>query len=265
MGRTVLAFIVVALLLSGSGCRNRCNQSGCGLASLWGNSTIPAPGTYSLNIPGVANQNYYVPGTAPPAGPAANPGWNASGTPQPGANATQPNSVWNGTSYQVPMQQAGYNPTSYSIAAGNGVNPQPAPAQGGGTQWRLAGGTQIVSPDFNTTRIDERQDPTRLPVADASAVRAPGMWNQMPNATQLASASMPIMQNPGYSMPNAVNNSAPSGYTRWNVSPNTPNYQGGMQPPVVLAEASTRDLSRDPNYQAGWREQNPPNQGTFNR
>jgi hypothetical protein len=266
MGRAFFGIAVMVLLFSQSGCRSGCNR-GCGLASMWGNSTISPPGTYSLNIPGQANQNYYAPGNnQTTATPNSSTGWNQQaavpGQPvsgQPVQNQGQQQATWNGTSFQAPAQQAGYNPTNFSIASGNGV---PTNQQNGQSQWHLVGGSQIVSPDFATTRIDERMDPSRMPVADATAVRAPGTFNQMPNATRLASASMPIMQNPGYSMPNAVRNSAPTGMTQWNVMPNGT----AQQPQWVLAEASTRDLSRDANFQAGWRETNPnPNQGTINR
>ena len=239
-----LAPVLICGLLIGlsSGCRNNCYQ-GCGLFR--GNSRIAPPGTYSLQIPGSANQNYYTPAQQPNT---TNQGWNA---PPGTANNVQP----------------GGNPTSYSIAAGNGMAPN---MQQVSSSTMPGSGSRIISPDFASTRIDERQDPSRVQLADASQARNQQPWTQIPNSNQsnqLASASMPVMSNPGYSMPNAVQNSGFNNavpVNQWTWSPNSPAQQ--QKPQWVLAEASTRDLSRDANFQAGWRDSNTiPNQGTINR
>jgi|GEM_PF-6978147 len=238
MCRLVPALMCVVLAGIASGCRSNCNQ-GCGLFQ--GSPRIAPPATYSLQMPGTANQNYYNP-AAPPGTANSNTGWNA---PPGTANNIQP----------------GTNPTSFSIAAGNGVN---ANMQQVSSSTMPGSGSRIISNDFATTRIDERMDPSRMPVADASNVRLQQPWTQMPNANQLASASMPVMSNPGYSMPNAVRNSGfnnPVPVNQWTWSPNGPNQQ---QPQWVLAEASTRNLAQDANFQAGWRDSNS-SPGTINR
>lgn len=121
----------------------------------------------------------------------------------------------------------------------------------------------MISPDFASTRIDERMDASRLPLADASGMQAPGPFNQAPLGNRMATASMPTMPNPGYSMPNAVQPGNPAVASQWTLQTN-PYQPQPQQPTWVLAESSTRDMSRDPNYQAGWRDR-VPQSGTLNR
>lgn len=151
-------------------------------------------------------------------------------------------------------------PTANSNPAANWN--QPGIPASSVTAWP-AGQSRVISPDFATTGFNERNDPSRMPVADASQVRAPAGNYQMPNLNRFASNSMPTMPNPGYTMPNAVPRNGAG--VPWNVAQGT--FNGGVvqspssAPAVVLAEASTRNLAQDPNYQAGWRNMNAPAAG----
>jgi hypothetical protein len=188
--QSLVAVTAIAFIACSTGCRNRCNQP-CGGGLFAGSPTIaPAP-TYSLNIPSVAqNQPYYTPNngagrvnTASQA-PLPNTGndlnWRKSGSP------TNPN-----LGNQPARQNTGQNILANN-QAGNGrfvetnsglVNPTAInPGQSvlvGGAQPNIrtaaipaTGNSVIDSRNFTTTQIDERQDPTRIPVTDATRVRA---------------------------------------------------------------------------------------------
>ncbi len=261
MGRLVFTLSLALLPLLLAGCRNRgCNPGGC-LGSFTGNPTIAAPPTYSLRIPNLANQNYYTPAPQPAGSPVTGNGWTTQGgTP---VSQQPPAAGW-----QLPGVQSGWNGasatpntgTGFPIGAGQGVvsNQQVVASP---TAWP-GSGSRVISPDFATTRIDERVDPTRMPVADASAATAPSPFNQMPQGNRLANATMPTMQNPGFTIPNAVQ-PPNAGWAQWNFAGSQQAPQ--PQPPQwVLAESSTRDLSRDPNFQSGWRD-GSNQQGVINR
>lgn len=259
MGRLVFTLSLALLPLLFGGCRNRgCYPGGC-LGSLGSSPTIAAPSTYSLRIPNLANQNYYTPAAQPAANPVSGNGWTTQGgTP---VSLQQPATGW-----QLPGTQGGWNGAAASqnngfpIGAGQGMvaNQQVVASP---TAWP-GGGSRVISPDFATTRIDERFDPTRMPVADASGATSPSPFNQMPQGNRLANATMPTMQNPGFTIPNAVQPSNAGG-AQWNFASGQPAPQP-QQPQWILAESSTRDLSRDPNFQSGWRD-GSTQQGVINR
>lgn len=255
MGRAVFPALLSLALLATPGCQNRFGQCGQLGGCLSPNCppTIAPPATGSLNLRGsLANQNYYTPQPNPtiPGGP--NSAWNGNGTPNATISATPGQQGWSAN----PAPGSG---SSIAVGSGWNQNLPPSPA----TAWTVSGNSRVVNPDFSTTQINERNDPSRMPVADASQVRAPAGWNQMPNANRFASATMPTMGNPGLAIPNAVNATGPvwpNGVTQWNFAANNPQPQG-TPPQWVLAEASTRDVSRDPNFQAGWRDRGLDPQG----
>jgi hypothetical protein len=164
-----IALMVGALFLIQTGCANRCYQP-CGLA---GGTRVAPPPTYSLNIPSVAqNQPYYTPG----AGAAVNP---AGQAPMPAGGGGQwraPDpSVTPGASTapaQPSASQSRFVETNSPVGRSvlGQINPAPstrmAALPGSGTSF-------TDSRNFQTTQADERTDSTRLPVTDATGVRAP--------------------------------------------------------------------------------------------
>lgn len=181
---TTLALLFVSILLaSQTGCRNRCNQQ-CGGGGLFASNTTVAPApTYSLNIPSVArNQPYYAPnggpisttarapipanGTQPAAGSNSTLQWRQQGTANPGSTfGSQPAQPTSGT--RLVETNTGINlNTGSSVLVGGSQNPVQLAAL-------PASGTSFTdSRNFATTRTDERLDATRVPVTDATQVRA---------------------------------------------------------------------------------------------
>ena len=265
--------IVMALLLLACtcGCQFRPNNNLVtgpaqgGLFSNWtgiGNARVAPPGTFSYQAPG-GTQPYYNPsnssagptnqatvGSAVPAtgspnfnnnAPAAN--GTSAGTLQ-GTNFGQPQ--WrtpdapNGSSFYgspSPTTTAGLNPTSY----------------------------QPMAPDYRTTTIDERYDPTRMPASDATMVRAPTSFTPNGNWQMLnPGGGYPLANAPGQfeyrSVPQISGQSlaaAPMTTSAYPPGYGYPAYPYANQSQaVVLAQASTSPelLARDPNFQAGWRD-----------
>jgi len=182
---TTLVILLAALFFaSQTGCRNRCSQP-CG-GGLFANNTRVAPAaTYSLNIPSVAqNQPYYNPNSGPISTTARAP-VPATGSSTSGSNS---NLQWrqqggapinSGSTFGAQPAQ----PTSGTrlVEANTGVNLNTGSSVlVGGLQNRVAatqplpatGSSFTDSRNFATTRIDERLDATRVPVTDATQVRA---------------------------------------------------------------------------------------------
>lgn len=232
---------LLALLTIAPGCRNQCGNS------CWrpfrNSSTIAAPPTYSLQIPNVANQQYYAPGTTGfqnnPNVPAQPPATNIQA--QPGWNTTPTNN-----------QGASYAPTSYGVP-----NLQVASS----TVYAANGKSHIVSPDYNSTYGNERLDPSRLAVSDASGVRAPTQYIP-PNYNRQAS----------YDPRNSMQSGAPGAYDYRTQPRNNliqgqsvvqgqfgPSFAGqtqftGQPNPNFAAQSNQRNVQQGPNVQAGWRD-----------
>ena len=284
MAHTIKLALVLILAVSSVGCRNnRCGGYGTAGGGLFQPvaTTVPSPSTYSLQgIPHTARQQdyYTIPntgqnsvlqpsGSPTPLNTNANPNLSPQGWRQvlPGNSNTQLN---NG------QQQ---NPTSLFVNNQNGGN--------------FATASQ-VNPNYRTTVTDERQDPSRLAVTDASAVRAPARFFQTGSANRLSQT--PVATNaPAVPSPNQI-----ATYTQPPTSPTQINgsvvYQGGQpnlvandpyvssqygtnpyaantynqqarvyNPPVtssaptVLAQSTTERTAS--NVQAGWRNSQIPN------
>ena len=212
MSRVQMLLLVACLIAVSVGCRNRCyNPYGGGLVG--NNSRIAPPGTYSLNIPSVANnQPYYTPGSAAPNNYTVNPNLRA---PTP-ANRTANQNGWrpvngNDLSNANPANQSNQN----NQPAPNNAQPRSVLApttfvqgqQINNTSARTAsntglpgtGGSFVNSQNYQTTQVDERRDSTRLPVTDASAVRAPARNFPTGNAVQLV--SQPVNYPAAYQQP----------------------------------------------------------------
>ncbi len=271
--------LTMCLLILTAGCRNRCNNPYGGGLFAGGSPTIAAPATYSLNIPSVAkNQPYYVPG------PANNSTLNPNGrapTPQ-GRQATQPNQAgWK--SAENDLSKAGSGIRSEGDAGRSVLAPTSFVQTGAASRPMQSTGQAFTnSQNYRTTSIDERQDATRLPVTDASFVRAPAS-NYPPGTRMVASNNgYPSSNyNVGYSAPvpqtyvgqNGVYAGSASGYTASPVivsgqpmlgyqsspvlvSPGQfQRYPQGYPtsgPPTVLAESTASSTGRA--SQIGWRD-----------
>lgn len=161
-----IALLICALVVCQVGCANRRCYQPCGLA---GGTTVVPPPTYSLNIPSVAqNQPYYTPGGSA----AVNPNGQAP-TAAPGTgNWRAPDPSGNNGASTTPTQPATQNRfVETNSSTGRSVlgqinTPRTAALPGTGTSY-------TDRRNFQTTQADERNDSTRLPVTDATAVRAP--------------------------------------------------------------------------------------------
>ena len=278
MARTIKLSIVLVLVLSSIGCRSRCGN--CGVNNTIGGglfqpvaTTVPAPSTYSLQQGArtARQQDYY---TIPNTGntgqqptPLNTNGTNPSLSPPQGWRQVSPNS----STQQFNNQQL--TPTSLFVS--NQTGPAAAPAQ-------------QLNPNYQTTVVDERSDPTRLAVTDASAVRAParffptGNLNRPPQ-TSVATTSFGVA---GSGTSNQI-----AGFTQPRTNPTQINgsviYQGptpvpyGTNPdanqvannfnrqdrvfnppvtstaPQLLAQSTTERTAS--NVQAGWRNSQIPN------
>lgn len=317
MSRMFLALITVACVISlASGCRN-CRLNPCNNACGFGASpTLPAPPTYSLQIPSLGkNQPYYngVPITARQPSPLINPnsaaptpasstptlapqqGWRPVGTDQfsnPSVGSNYPNSPQNQPTsvLQSPVDLSPNRaPTGFASQPAS-TPPLNSVLQPGDNRTAAAanGVSYTDSVNYRSTHVDERLDETRLPVTDASNVRAPSTLNTAPPANRFAQA-VPIYgtvvpsNQPAYSTQPAValpypgTNTNPYRATQ-NAQPTQPGFIQGTvvygQPannanngypspygnptnaqPAVLAQSTTTiNPQNGQNYQSGWRD-----------
>ncbi len=263
----------LALILAGfflvcqTGCRNRCNQ-GCGGGLFAHNTTIaPAP-TYSLNIPSVAqNQPYYAPnggpisttaraptpvGTQPATGSTSNLQWRQQGTSNSGSTfGSQPTQPVSGS--RLVETNGGFNlNTGSSVLAGG-------PTRVAAVQPLPATGTSFTdSRNFSTTQIDERLDATRVPVTDATQVRATAQtfigstqqagFNQQPFQTFAAQPTIPRSQ-PVYSTNALVASNQPY-YVN---NPNLVQPQVAFNGQTYVQPSSPATYSASVNNDIGWR------------
>ena len=168
MMRYLFGCAALLILTLQPGCANRCNQPG----GYWlsGNTRIAPPPTYSLNIPSVANnQPYYSPGGAAvnPTGSAPTPADSNLQWRQPNdSSQTSPNSNSNSINGSRFVE-------TNSPAPGRSVLGQIVPPAGRTAALPASGSSFTDSRNFQTTQVDERQDSSRIPVTDATSVRAP--------------------------------------------------------------------------------------------
>lgn len=198
----LVALLVAGFACSFTGCRNRCNNP-CGGGLFANNGTIaPAP-TYSLNIPSAGqNQPYYRPNGGPISTTARAP------TPATNNQNNNSNLQWRRSGEgsgnfgaQQPAAQPQNNPAAGTrlVELNSGVNTGSSVMVGGvQNPSRVATATQPLpatgvsftdSRNFATTQIDERMDSTRVPVTDATQVRA---------TAQTFIAAAPTQANPNF-------------------------------------------------------------------
>ena len=264
MSRIQLLVIVTFLVAMSVGCCGRCRNP-CG-GWFAGSSTVAPPPTYSLNIPSVANnQPYYTPGSAAPNSYTVNPNLSA---PTPAATGQGQNGwrsandqLSNGRADQEESRSVLATPTTF-VESQATVDPNQANPQFNQPTFRTASSVPLPasgysysnSPNYLTTRVDERMDSTRLPVIDASTVRAPA--RNFPTGT-IASYSAPLQQTyvaqNGFYQPVSPYTGSmvmvggqPVPYQGQTVLTN-PNIYPTSSPPAVLAQSTT---TGDP---VGWR------------
>lgn len=103
------------------------------------------------------------------------------------------------------------------------------------TQYQVAtastlGNSRVISPDFSTTQTNERLDPTRMPVADATRSHAPQPFQNQMAGNQMngrlgfrGSFNQPTQTNPFQATPNPILAQSTTGL------PNSPNAQNGWR------------------------------------
>lgn len=212
MSRLLFVLTTLICLISlASGCRNCRLNPGNNYCGIGASPTLPPPPTYSLQIPSLGqNQPYYngVPTTAQQPSYLINPNSAAptpSLAPQQGWRPVGVNQVSNpavGSNYSnTPQNQpasGSQSPIDLSpnrAPTGFASQPPSTPSlssvlQPGDNRTASAanGVSYMDSVNYRSTRVDERLDDTRLPVTDASNVRAPSILNNTPPANQLAQA-----------------------------------------------------------------------------
>lgn len=251
----LLGFGILALV--SLGCCS--NPNNCGSAGYGGLATtrVPPPGTTTYSAANMAS--------LPPGTPGAVPATNVSGV----APATTTNSAVPLLPGADPTRPATTTPTITPGATSNPWQPAtPPPATGTGYYGTPYNAGQIPSgfaaappgtaaaSGYQTTTSTAASDPTRMPAVDATAVRAP----------------VGMVQTTGSAAPLAVPGSMVYGGTPQVVATNpygtpygTPYGAGGYPATVqatnsnyVIAQASTKAMDTDPNYQNGWRTAGAP-------
>ncbi len=260
----IIACGILLLLFGVTGCCGRlCSNCGTGPTAAgtlpnWdglGNARVAPPGTGTYQVP-TTQQPYYTPSATAsvPTGSAFNPNILAG----PPATTIQPGFAQPPFGQPVNSPQ-GWRPADASTGSGF-YSPTTQPSSGNFNSTSF----QTTAPDYRSTVVDERFDPTRMPATDATKVRAPtsfnptGNWpalNQMANGPinvprQFEYRTTPQIASQSFAATGQMNSMQlpPLGF---------PNYPYATQSqPVVLAQASTSPelLARDPNYQAGWRD-----------
>lgn len=292
MSRFQLLLLSICLVTVSVGCRNPGNNIYGGGAFAGGPSTIAPPPTYSLNIPSVAgNQPYYTPGQTAPTNNTLNPnqraptpairqatqlnqnGWRSSDNDLSGAGNIAPlktnNSPNDGRSVLgAPTKFVESTPSANS---GSGTRTaSTAPLPGSGVSF-------TSSTNYQTTLVDETQDATRLPVSDATAVRAPARnfptgtplttaqnngypyqsgLNAVPTQQTFAAQNNFLRQNPtGYAAtPVLIGGQAvPTGYQGQPLVASQQYQYPSYSPPAVLAQ-STATTTPGVGSQLGWRD-----------
>jgi hypothetical protein len=283
MSRIQLLLLATCLVVLSTGCRSRCDN-GSGGGWFAGSPRVAPPPTYSLNIPSVAqNQPYYTPGNnasnssvvdpnlrspVPVNSQSGEPGWRRSDN-----NALNSNGTPAGDSRSVLT-----SPTTFVET--DPVSGQPYARSGSATGLPGSGFSYTSSANYQTTRVDERLDSTRLPVTDASSVRAPARNYPTGSVASLAQLQqLPGNYPAGYNVPSGTQqtyvlqngfNQSVNPYYNGNTmmvngqSRGPVSYQGQavlMNPngypirsaPTVVAQ-STATFDSNGSGQSGWRD-----------
>jgi len=148
-------------------------------------------------------------------------------------------------------------PTTNNLGAQTGQRqPVGAAANPGYT---TSGVSYTQSTNYQTTSIDERFDQSRVPLTDATAVKAP-VQNVLPPVLSTVARQNPYGSNAAFpdpiqtarTQPGPLSNGAPLPYAG-HPTFNQPAYATANHANSVLAESTVRVDPNSPNYRAGWR------------
>ncbi len=268
---------VYCLLIFLAGCRNNTMQSvattypQAGFNSLTGSTRVPAPATYSVKIPNTSGSSYYnAAAQLPPANAAITaPSLAASSQPPVlvGSNSTM-TTISSGPSVETPDSIPQTKTVSLEAPPVNNTLPPSRVAQ---NTLPPTGLSYTNHTNFRSTAVDERQDQTRLPVTDASQVRAPTNFSNTatggqnnypyypPPQTQPVGPQYPYSPGSPYQA-GANNNAAGPNVVRGSFSqpvfaqPSQQPYSGvsTQSTPSYSGSSIYADPSQDPNIQNGW-------------
>ena len=215
------------------------------------NTLIPPPATGTLNIPSLARNPFSNASTGSTSGllntrsSAPTPASSNSSTirnfnQQNGWRPTNDNQSNNNNSSQ-PSNSGSANATSVLASTSVGTPVRTASA--------TTSSSYVESPNYRSTSANETNDPTRLPINNASNVRSPSQ-TQLAGVTQQPYYTPGPIQNQQY-----VGNfgtQTPGGYVPGYA---VPNYTSA---PAVLAQATTTyDPYAGQSRQADWRDREP--------
>ena len=164
MSRFYLVMISICLLAFAGGCRN-CG-GGCCLLNGFGNQTIAPPAAFGMT----GQQPYY--NTAQQPNYLINPNGQA---PTPAGNnpSLAPQGGWRNAAETGNQSTENGSGNMSSVLAQNG---QSQPNRLASLDPNAGFGSTQSSVNYQSTSVDERRDDSRLPVTDASGVRAPAAY-----------------------------------------------------------------------------------------
>ena len=145
----------------------------------------------------------------------------------------------------------------------NNLNAQNVPQQPVGASanpgYTTSGVSYTQSTNYQTTSIDERLDQSRVPLTDATAVKAP-VQTVLPPVVSNVSRPNPYGSNAAFPDPIQAARSHAGLATGGSPLPyaghptfNQPAYATASNSNAVLAESTARVDPNSPNYRAGWR------------
>ncbi|MEM9411312.1 MAG: hypothetical protein AAGA30_09380 [Planctomycetota bacterium] len=303
--RCLAIVTILCIVVSSTGCRNRNLWGPCapGCSPFSGPTTINSPGTYSLNIPGSNNSNangllgagqrplQQATNTLPvPNGVNVQNGWQPIGAGNGAANSNQStNNTAAGLNGNQTTSVLENNSQTNQTAVVSVTPPNRFASNTGQNGLSFTNDT-----NFRTTAIDERQDQSRLPVTDASQVRAPTQFNPtttrgqfnspyyVPNQTPVQNVQPQYQNIPGYSPygqnPNPQRSNTNPNLVRGGTvygqfgmptfgQPAPQNYTGTAGRNQVVAQSTVfADPANDPNFQDNWRGRDlTASRDSFNR
>ena len=263
---TTLVILLTGLFLaSQTGCRSRCQQAPCCNGGfLAANTTIAPASTYSLNIPSVAqNRPYYAPNGGPLSTTARAP-IPATGT-QPAASGSNSNLQWrpqggtptnSGSNFGAQPTQSGSGTRLVEVNNGSNINTGTSVLVGG-QPLPASGSSSIDSRNFATTQTDERLDPTRVAVTDATQVRATAQTFISNGQQALAQrqpsqtfAAQPVIQQ---AQPIYSTNGLIASQPYYNNNPNLVQRQAIYSGQTFVQPNNSASYSASVNNDVGWR------------
>lgn len=230
-----MAFMAIVLWGLQGGCRNRCGPGGW---NPWGPATIPPPPTYSLQLPG---GNVSQSTLANPTAATQSSASTATGNMQNATASNQSALGWN-TPAGSPGAAAPaiYGTSNYQVASSSVFG------TGNGT-------SRVVNHDYSSTPYNDRLDPTRLGISDASQVRAPVNYSQNYSPfvdPRLAPGTSPVVFGSGATMPGRNPTLGGQALVQGQFS------SGFAGQPATGFPTPAPNPANDPNRQAGWQNRN---------